>query len=113
MKTANDKANVVSANTMNIRLPARSFYAGLVVVLSLWILHSFLHALLAACVTAIASWPLYARFSDRLPGRIGKSVRYAQVCLIVVQCGNDIGLLLGNESSDRACRVRSSQEFPD
>ena len=45
----------------------------LIVVLSAWILHSFLQAILAACVTAIASWPLYTRFAVRLPRRIGRS----------------------------------------
>ena len=45
-------------------------HAGLIVILSIWILHSFLEALLAACVTAIASWPLYARFSAELPWRL-------------------------------------------
>jgi predicted PurR-regulated permease PerM len=29
--------------------------------------------MLAACVTAIASWPLYTRFAARLPRRIGRS----------------------------------------
>ena len=43
-------------------------HGALIVVLSIWILHSFLEALLAACVTAIASWPLYSRFSARMPG---------------------------------------------
>src|SRR4029450_6796436 len=51
------------------------FYGTLIVVLSVWILHSFLQALLAACVTAIASWPLYKRFAARLPSRIGRSAK--------------------------------------
>jgi predicted PurR-regulated permease PerM len=29
--------------------------------------------MLAACVTAIASWPLYTRFAARLPRRIGRN----------------------------------------
>ena len=41
----------------------------MIVVLAGGILHSFLQALLAACVTAIASWPLYTRFAARLPRR--------------------------------------------
>src|SRR3954454_2236605 len=44
-----------------------------VLVLSAWILHSFVEALLAACVTAIASWPLYQRFERRVPRRCGRS----------------------------------------
>ncbi|MGZ9059393.1 MAG: AI-2E family transporter [Burkholderiaceae bacterium] len=55
---------------MNITLKARWFYGALIVALSLWIVHSFLEPLLAACVTAIASWPLYKRFRDRLSPRI-------------------------------------------
>jgi len=39
-----------------------------------WILHSFLQALLAACVAAIASWPLYTRFAALLP-RTRRSTR--------------------------------------
>ncbi len=44
---------------MNIKLTPAWFYRALIVILSVWILHSFLAALLAACVTAVASWPLY------------------------------------------------------
>jgi len=44
------------------RLPPGSLGAALIIALSLWILHGFLQALLAACVTAVASWPLYTRF---------------------------------------------------
>jgi len=62
------------ASTMNLKLTAGWFYGALVVVLSIWILHSFLQAVLAACVTAIASWPLYARFAARVPRRLGRSV---------------------------------------
>ena len=63
-----------AAWTTNIKVSARWFYGGLIVVLAGWILHSFLQALLAACVTAIASWPLYRRFSALLP-RTGRSTR--------------------------------------
>ena len=41
---------------------ARWFCGALIVGLSLWILHSFIQALLAGCVMALASWPLYRRF---------------------------------------------------
>jgi predicted PurR-regulated permease PerM len=37
------------------------------VVLSVWIVHAFIQAVLAACVMAIASWPLYTGFKARLP----------------------------------------------
>ena len=59
---------------MNIKVSPGWFFGGLIVVLAGWILHSFVEALLAACVTAIASWPLYMRFSALLP-RTGRSTR--------------------------------------
>jgi hypothetical protein len=49
-------------------------YGALIIVLSAWVLHSFFEALLAACVTAIASWPLYRRFAAALPSRMPRSV---------------------------------------
>ena len=54
------------------RPSAGSIYAALIIVLSAWVLHSFLEALLAACVTAIASWPLYRKFSACLPPRMAR-----------------------------------------
>jgi predicted PurR-regulated permease PerM len=63
----------VRLRPMNIKLSAGWFYGALIIVLSVWVLHSFLTALLAACVTAVASWPLYARFARRLPRRMGRS----------------------------------------
>jgi predicted PurR-regulated permease PerM len=54
-------------SAMKVLLPGGWFYGALIVALSVWVLHSFLHALLVACVTAIASWPLYRRFAARLP----------------------------------------------
>jgi predicted PurR-regulated permease PerM len=54
---------------MNMKLSPGWLYGGLIVVLAGWILHSFLQAMLAACVTAIASWPLYMRFAALLPQR--------------------------------------------
>jgi predicted PurR-regulated permease PerM len=60
---------------MNVKLSPGWFYGGLIVLLTSWILHSFLQALLAACVTAIASWPLYTRFASLLPRRTRRSTR--------------------------------------
>ena len=54
-------------SAMKVLLPGGWFYGVLIVALSVWVLHSFLHALLVACVTAIASWPLYRRFATHLP----------------------------------------------
>jgi predicted PurR-regulated permease PerM len=58
-----------------LKLPPGWFYAGSIVVLTAWILHSFVQAILAACVIAIASWPLYARLAARVPARIGRSCK--------------------------------------
>ena len=63
MHSATDTATPVLPKTMTIKLPPGWVYGALIVVLSAWILHSFLQAILAACVTAIASWPLYTRFA--------------------------------------------------
>jgi len=54
---------------MNIKITGGWFYGALIVALSAWILQSFLLPLLVACVTAIASWPLYRRLVARLPRR--------------------------------------------
>lgn len=58
---------------MNLKLTPGRLLAAAIVVLSAWIVHGFVEALLAACVTAIASWPLYASFRARLPRSVGKS----------------------------------------
>jgi predicted PurR-regulated permease PerM len=58
-----------AAPAIHIRLDTRWLYGALVIALCGWILHDFLQALLAACATAIASWPLYRRFTARLHGR--------------------------------------------
>lgn len=58
---------------VSLGLGAGWAYGALIVVLTAWILHGFLEPLLAACVTAIASWPLYRRFAARLPGRMARS----------------------------------------
>ena len=55
------------------RPSAGSFCAALIIVLSAWVLHSFVEALLAACVTAITTWPLYRKFSACLPRRMARS----------------------------------------
>jgi predicted PurR-regulated permease PerM len=48
--------------------------AAVVAVLAVWVLNSFLLPVLVAGVTAIASWPLYERFAQRMPGRLSQSV---------------------------------------
>jgi predicted PurR-regulated permease PerM len=59
--------------TMKIKLAAGWAYGALIVLLALWTLHGFVEALLAACVTAVATWPLYGRFAGRMPARIRES----------------------------------------
>ena len=49
------------------------FYGGLIFILSAWILHSFLQAVLAACVTAIAGCASLHRFRRVCPRRVGRS----------------------------------------
>lgn len=72
---------------MKSKLIAGWAYGALIVVLSAWILHSYLEALLAACVTAIASWPLFRRFtaySSRWMGRSAASVVFTSLMVVFV-----------------------------
>ena len=68
---------------MKLKLTAGWFYGALVVGLSIWILHGFVEALLAACVAAIASWPLYRRFTARVPPRVGRSATSLMFTLVI------------------------------
>lgn len=56
---------------MDIKLSSGWWYRAVLIVVVLWILHDFAQALLAACVAAVASWPLYRRFALRCKPRIG------------------------------------------
>ena len=58
---------------MNVKITAGRFCGALIVAVSVWILQSFLLPLLVACVTAIASWPLYRQFVARLARRLSPS----------------------------------------
>jgi len=58
---------------MDPKLTPGRVLAAAIVILSVWIVHGFIEALLAACVIAIASWPLYAAFRARMPRSVGKS----------------------------------------
>jgi len=70
---------------MAITLTPGWFYRALIVMLSLWILHSFFQALLAACVAAVASWPLYTRFANRMPVRLRRTATpLIFTCLMIV-----------------------------
>lgn len=55
---------------MQIRFTTPAMLGGLVLVLAVWMLHSFLPALLVAGVTAVASWPLYRRCAALLRRRM-------------------------------------------
>jgi len=68
---------------MNVTLKPGWFYGALIVALSLWLLHGFLEPLLAACVTAVASWPLYKRFRDRLSWHIGRGTTSLIFTLVI------------------------------
>jgi predicted PurR-regulated permease PerM len=57
---------------MVVRLTTPGMLGALVLVLAVWMLHSFLPALLVACVTAVASWPLYRRFAALLRRRMSR-----------------------------------------
>jgi predicted PurR-regulated permease PerM len=59
---------------MNLKPTTGQVLALALAALCGWILHGFLEALMAAGVTAVASWPLYARFRARLPKWIGSGV---------------------------------------
>ncbi len=60
-------------------------YAALIVALSIVILRSFLASVLIACVTAVASWPLYERFAMLVRRRVGRTATsFAFTVLITV-----------------------------
>ena len=58
---------------MYFKITAGRFYGALIIGLSAWILQSFLLPLLVACVTAVASWPLYRQLAARFPRRMPPS----------------------------------------
>jgi predicted PurR-regulated permease PerM len=74
MKLAVGTQSQRQGSIMNFKITGGRFYGALIVALSAWILQSFILPLLVACVTAIASWPLYRRFVARLPRRTPPSV---------------------------------------
>jgi predicted PurR-regulated permease PerM len=56
---------------MNLKPTTGQVLALALAALCGWVLHGFLEALMAAGVTAVASWPLYERLRARLPRWIG------------------------------------------
>ena len=59
---------------MDLKLTPARLYGAAIVALSIWLLRGFVHALLAASVAAIASWPLYARFAGHARRHVGRHV---------------------------------------
>lgn len=68
---------------MQVRLTVPGLLGALVLVLTAWILHSYLPALLVACVAAVASWPLYRRFAALLRPRVSRGAISAAFTFLV------------------------------
>lgn len=78
-------ADTRAAWTLDFKLTPGSFARALIIILAVWILQGFVAAMLAACITAVASWPLYTRFANRMPVRLRRSATpLAFTCLMVV-----------------------------
>jgi predicted PurR-regulated permease PerM len=60
--------------SVNLTLKQPWVYNALVIAAAAWILHGFVEAMLAASVFAIASWPLYLRFVNRVGHRLSRGV---------------------------------------
>jgi len=69
---------------MHITLTPARILGATIVVLSAWIVHGFIEALLSACVIATASWPLYAWFTARLPRRLASASAVMFTCALTV-----------------------------
>jgi predicted PurR-regulated permease PerM len=61
---------------MTFKLTARAGWivGAAILLLSLWILQSFVVPLAWASIVAVASWPVYRRFADRLPRRFASNL---------------------------------------
>ena len=68
---------------MSLKPTPRLVFAAAIILLAGWIVHGFVDALLAAGVTAVASWPLYERFRSHLPSRIGTGASSAMFTLAI------------------------------
>jgi predicted PurR-regulated permease PerM len=68
---------------MNLKLTPGRALALVIAGLSVWIVHPFIEAVLAACVTATASWPVYTRFAARLPSRLRRGQGAAAFTLVL------------------------------
>jgi predicted PurR-regulated permease PerM len=70
-------------HTLKLQFNTRWVWAGFVLLLSVWVLRSFLEPLLWAAIVAVASWPLYRRFARSLPGWMASSVTPALFTALV------------------------------
>jgi predicted PurR-regulated permease PerM len=68
---------------MNMKLTPRALYGAVILVLAVWVLHSFLLPLLVAGVTAIASWPLCRKFRAHLAARASQSTTAVAFTLLM------------------------------
>src|SRR5262245_13800811 len=63
----------------------RWIWAAAVLLLSAWLLRSFLEPILWAFLIALATWPLYRRFSSFRPHRVGPTARaLVLTCLVAL-----------------------------
>jgi len=62
------------ARAVKLNFNPRWLWAALVVLLSGWVLRSFFEPLAWASVIAVATWPIYRRFAQHLPGRVASNV---------------------------------------
>ncbi len=69
--------------TLTLQFDTRWVWAALVLLLSVWVLRSFLEPLLWAAIIAAASWPIYRRFARSLPGWMATSVTPALFTALV------------------------------
>ncbi len=89
-------------NIIRNRFTAQWLFGASVLLLALWLIHSYLPALAWAGIIALASWPLYERFVSRLPA---KARRWAPllftslVALLFLGPLAYILLVLGGEAS--------------
>lgn len=68
---------------LNLGFNARWFWAALVVLWSVWIIHGFFQPLAWSAMLATATWPIYRRFKAWMPTRMASNVTPAIFTLLV------------------------------
>src|ERR1700675_251561 len=71
------------ARALKLNFNPRWLWAALVVLLSGGILRSFFEPLVWASVIAVATWPIYRRFAQRLPSRMASTATPLLFTLVV------------------------------